>query len=126
MFSAGAVRTRIAELDDAFHAVGGQEGVAEDLVRFLPDAVYSAGPLDQADDGPGEVVVDDDGAVLEVLAFAEDVGGHQHADFLFGGDPVALVVADGAEPPGECGGVGGVAGDAFERRNAARRSSPSR
>ena len=43
-------------------------------------------PLDQADDRPRQVVVDDDGAVLEVLAFAEHVGRDQDSQLLFRGD----------------------------------------
>ena len=30
------------------------------LSRLLADAVHAPGPLDQADDGPGQIVVDDD------------------------------------------------------------------
>ena len=51
-----------AQADDALDAVGRQEGVAEDRLGLLADAVDAAGPLDQADDGPGQVVVDDDRA----------------------------------------------------------------
>ena len=40
------------------------------LLGLLADAVHAARPLDQADDRPRQVVVDDDGAVLQVLAFA--------------------------------------------------------
>ena len=76
-----------AQADDALDAIGRQEGVAEDGVGLLADAVHAAGALDQADDGPGQIVVDDDGAVLEVLAFAEDIGGDEHAQFVCRGRP---------------------------------------
>ena len=39
--------------------------------------------------------------VLEVLTFAEHIGGDQDAQFLVGRDLVALVVAHRAEPPGD-------------------------
>ena len=64
------------EGDDGFKSVGGEKAVAEDFGGLLADAVDAAGALDETDDRPREVVVDDDGAVLEVLAFAEDVGGY--------------------------------------------------
>ena len=63
----------------------GQEGIAENLFRFLADAIHAARALDEADDGPGQIEIHDDGGILEVLAFAEDVGGDQHAEFLGGG-----------------------------------------
>ena len=65
-------------------------------MRFglLADAVDAAGALDQADDRPGQVVVDDDGAVLQVLALAEHVGGDQHAQLLLGRDLARFLVAD--------------------------------
>ena len=61
--------------------------------RLLPDAVDATGPLDQADDRPRQVVVDDDGAVLKVLAFAEHIGGHQNPQFFRGCDAILLLVA---------------------------------
>ena len=88
-----------AQADDPFNAVGRQEGVAEDLLGLLADAVHAAGALDKPDDRPGQIVIDDDGAVLEVLAFAEHVGGDQDAKFVLRGNLVALVVADRAESP---------------------------
>ena len=57
--------------------------------------------LDQADDGPGEIVVDHDGRILQVLALAEHVGRNKDAQLLGGGDLVAFLVADGTETPGQ-------------------------
>ena len=51
--------------------------MAEYLLGRLADTVNTAGPLDEPDDGPGKIVVHHDGAVLEVLAFAQHVGRHQ-------------------------------------------------
>ena len=59
-------------------ALGWQEGVDEDLLGLLADAIHPASPLDEANDRPRQVIVDDYGAVLKVLPFAEYVGGDQH------------------------------------------------
>ena len=45
-------------------------------------------------------------AVLQVLAFAEHVGGDEHAQLVVRRDLVALVVADRAEAPGQAVGFG--------------------
>ena len=119
-FSCKRWRTRARRRIDSLDAVGRQERVAEDLLGLLADAVDAAGSLDEPDDGPGQVVVDDDRAVLEVLAFAEDVGGDQDAQFLVRRDLVALVVADRAEAPGELGRVRRVAGDASDALDTPR------
>ena len=63
------------EVDDALNSFGGEERVAEDLFGGLADAVNPARPLDEADDGPRQVEIDDYGTVLEVLALAQDIGG---------------------------------------------------
>jgi hypothetical protein len=49
--------------------------------------------LDDADDGPGQVVVDDDVAVLKVLTFGEDVGGDQDVDRVLDSVDVVLGLA---------------------------------
>ena len=95
-----------AQPDQAFDALGGEERVAEDVLRLLANAVDAAGALDEADDGPGQVEVDDDGAVLEVLAFAEHIGGDEDAQLLVRRNLVALAVGIGAEKPGQLGGIG--------------------
>ena len=95
-----------AQPDQPFDSLGGEEGVAEDVLRLLANAVDAAGALDEADDGPGQVVVDDDGAVLKVLAFAEHIGGDEDAQLLFGRNLVTLAIGNGAEAPGQLGGVG--------------------
>ena len=50
------------------------ERVAKNLVRLLADSVNTASPLNEADDGPGQVVVDDNVCVLKVLALRQHVG----------------------------------------------------
>ena len=86
---AEAVAHAGAQADDAFDAVGGEERVAEDLLRLLPDTIHATGPLDESNDGPRQVIVDDDGAVLKVLAFAEDIGRDQDAQFVLRLDTIA-------------------------------------
>ena len=79
---------------------GREEGIAQDLLGLLADSVDAPGPLDKSDDGPREVEVNDDCAILEVLPFAQDVRRHQDAKLLGGRDPVTLAVTHGAEAPG--------------------------
>ena len=73
-----------AQADEALDALGRQKRVAENFLGFLADTIHAARALNEADDGPRQIEVHDDGGVLEVLAFAENVGGDQHAEF-FGG-----------------------------------------
>ena len=85
-FSLRRWRTRLREVDDSLDAIGWQERVAVNLVRVLSDAVHTAGTLNQPDDGPRQVVVDDNSAVLKVLALAQHVRGNQNPKFVFGLD----------------------------------------
>ena len=92
---------------------------------MLADAIHAARALDEADDGPRQIEVHDDGGVLEVLAFAEHIGGDQHAEFLGGRNVVGRtfvprLVAFGAEPAGVAGRFFGVAGDAGHLLEPAR------
>ena len=77
----------------------------------MPNAVYASGALDEPDNGPGEIEVDDDGAILEVLPLAENVRRDQDAQLVGWFDFVALFVADRAEPPGERRRIVGIPGD---------------
>jgi hypothetical protein len=67
----------------------------------LPNAVYAAGALDEPDNRPGQIEVDDDGAVLEVLPLAEDVRRDEDAQLIGRFDFVALFVAHRAEAPSQ-------------------------
>ena len=80
----------------------------------MTDTVHAAGPLDEPDDGPRQVVIDDDMAVLEVLAFTQHVGRNDNAEFIVQRHLVAFAVADGAEAPGAESRVAGVAGYALD------------
>ena len=60
----------------------GEHVVDADLGVRAADAVDAAVALDQADRVPGQVVVDDDAAVLEVLALGEHVGADEDVDLL--------------------------------------------
>jgi hypothetical protein len=57
--------------------------MALDFFCFLPNAIHTAGTLDQADDGPRQVVIDHDGAVLQVLALAENICSNEDTKLLF-------------------------------------------
>jgi hypothetical protein len=107
-----------AKADDLLDAVGWEKCVAEDLVGMLADAVDTARALEQADDRPGEVVIDDHGRVLEVLAFAEDVGRYEDAQLLIRRN--LLIVARGAEAPGKPGRVLGPAGGRCDAHDTPR------
>ena len=54
----------LAQFDDALNSLGGQERVTKYLLRLLPDAVDAARPLNETNDGPGQVVVHNDVTVL--------------------------------------------------------------
>ena len=97
-----------AQPDKPFDAICRHKGVTKNLLGFLADTVHAARALDEADDGPGQIEVHHDGGVLEVLAFAEDIGGDQHAEFFGGRNIVGRafvprLVAFGAEPAGIMG-----------------------
>ena len=104
-----------AQADEALDTLGRQEGVAEDLFRLLADAVHAAGALNEADDGPRQVIVHDDGRILEVLAFTQHVGGDENPDLGRRGDEergvrIACLVALRTEPADVGSWVIGVAG----------------
>jgi len=65
--------------DDALDTRRRKERVAENRVGVLADAVHAPGSLHEPNDRPREVVIDDDGGVLEILALAEHVGGDEDA-----------------------------------------------
>ena len=71
-----------AQADDPLDAISRQERVAEDLLGLLPDAVHAAGALDQPNDRPRQVVIDDDRAVLEVLPLAEHIGRNEDVQLI--------------------------------------------
>ena len=86
----------------------------------MADAVHTPRPLNQTDDRPRQVVAHHDGAVLEILPFAEHVGSHQHPQPLVGLDAVLSPVAPWAEAPGQTRGIRRFAGDGRHRRHPAR------
>ena len=90
-----------AKPDQAFDPIGRQKGIAQNVPRLLADAVHAPGPLNQADNGPRQIVIYDYGAVLQILPLAEHVGCDQHPQLAFGRAPVRLVIALWAEPPRE-------------------------
>ena len=95
-----------AEPNDSLNSVSRHEGIAQQLLRLLADSIYSAGALNQPDDRPRQVVVDDDRTVLKVLALAENIGGDHYAQFIAWGIVATLVVACWAELPRDLSGIG--------------------
>ena len=87
-----------AESNEPFHAIGRQERITKYLFGLLTDAIYTTGALNEADDGPWQIVVHDDCTILEILTFAENVGRDKNAEFFIGLDGL-LVVAGRAETP---------------------------
>ena len=85
------------------------------------DAVDAPETLDDADRVPVNVVVDQVVAVLEVLGFADTVGGDQQVEFAFAGKFVWPLLGSGRErgedaaqvlaQVGQCGLVAAGAGD---------------
>ena len=65
--------------DNALHAVRGQEGIAKDVPGDLAYTVYASCPLNQADDGPGQIIIHNYRTVLKVLAFAQYIRGNKNA-----------------------------------------------
>ena len=73
--------------------------MAENLLGRLADTVDSTRALNEADDRPRQIVVDDDMGVLEVLALAQHIGRDEYPQFVIFLDLVSMVVADRAETP---------------------------
>ena len=71
-----------AKIDDAFNSVFRQEGITENVFGNLSDTVDASGPLDQSDNGPRQIVVDDDMRILKILSFADHVRGNYNTDFF--------------------------------------------
>jgi len=99
------------QADNAFDPVGRQKRVAQDGLGLLADAVHTASPLHQADDGPGQIIIHHDRHILQVLPFAQYVSSNKDVEFLIGHNPRALVVAHRAEAPGKLRRVVRVASD---------------
>ena len=68
-------------------------------MRLLAYSIDSSGALDQADNGPWQVVVDNDSAVLKILAFAQHIGRDQDSELFLGRHAVLLFITSWAESP---------------------------
>lgn len=80
--------------DAAFDGVGGDE-VEDEAVLALAVAVDAAHPLLQAVRVPGDIVVEEDVAGLEVDPFAGRFGGDEDLDLAF----PELLLGEGSRPP---------------------------
>ena len=69
------------------------------------DAVDAAETLDDPHGIPMDVVVDDGVAVLEILAFADAVGGDQKVEFTFAGEVLGPLFRAGREGRDDAGEV---------------------
>src|SRR6267378_2381267 len=64
-----------AKTDDPLDALSRKKRITKYLLGPLSDAVHAAGTLHQSNDCPWQVIVHNNETVLQVLAFAEDIGG---------------------------------------------------
>ena len=55
----------------------------EILINLLTNAIDTTGTLNQADDRPGQVVIDNDVSILEVLSFGENIRRNQNSKLTF-------------------------------------------
>lgn len=94
--------------------------MAEDSIRTLADTIHAPRPLDEPDDRPGQVVIDDDCAILKVLAFRKYIGGNEHAEFVAGGYLFALTVRFGRKAPNDLGRIQAFARSFVYARDAPR------
>ena len=106
-----------AQADEALDALCRDKRVAQNFLGLLADTIHAAGTLNEANDGPRQIEVHNDGGVLKILTFAENVGGDQHAEFFGGRNVVSRsfvprLVAVGAETASVVGWLFGVARDA--------------
>ena len=102
-----AVVQALAQLDNLFYTIGREEGIADDVVALLSDTVHTSGSLNESDNRPWQVVVDDDMRILQVLTFAQYIGGDEDSALLVG--RIALLVAHWREMFHDAGGVLAVA-----------------
>ena len=54
-----ALQKTLAKIDDLIDALGRHEGIALDRFGFLTDPIDATGALDETDDRPRQVIVDD-------------------------------------------------------------------
>ena len=85
------------EPDEPLHPFCREKRVTENLLGFLAYAVDTAGTLDEPDDRPGEIVIDDHERILKVLPLTENIRGDKDTDLVLFGGPVFGLVALGAE-----------------------------
>ncbi len=77
-------RQPLDQVEQRFEFRLGEHVVDADLGVWAADAVDAAVALDEADRVPGQVVVDDDAAVLEILALGQNVSADEDVDGLLG------------------------------------------
>jgi hypothetical protein len=55
------------QANDSVNSLCRKERIAKDALGFLSDSVDTPGSLDKTDDRPGQVVINNNGAVLKIL-----------------------------------------------------------
>ena len=92
-----AAADALFEVDVLLQLHVGPEVDELDALVVRADTVDAAKPLDDAHRVPVDVVVDDGVAVLEVLAFADAVGGDEQIEFPFSGEILGTLFGAGRE-----------------------------
>ena len=88
-----------AEANNTLNAISRQEGITDNIFSLLAYPIYTASALDKPYNSPWKVVVYNNGAVLKVLAFAENVRCNDNTKFLLWPYLASFVVAFRAEMP---------------------------
>ena len=117
-FSSSSLPDAGPQPNDPFDPIGGQEAVTQNPIGLLTDPIDAASPLDQPDDGPREIEVHDDSRILQVLAFAEHVGGDQNVDLVLQEElrPRLSLLQAGLKRQASSGRIIRVAGDGGQSR----------
>src|SRR6185436_5185725 len=97
----------------------GEKRIAKNAFRLLANSIDASGALNQPDNGPRQIVVDDDGTVLQVLAFAKNVGGEQDAKLTLRRHGRSLVIAHGTKSPRKRCWIGRIASGARQSCHSA-------
>ena len=86
-----------SKVDDPLHAIRRHERIAINCVGLLSDTIHASRTLNQPNDCPRQIVVDDHVAILKVLTFAEDVSRDQNPQLVLRLHDVPFLVAFWAE-----------------------------
>ena len=74
----------------------------------------ATGPLCESNDSPWKIIIDNDGAILQILSFTKNIRCNQDAKLVLGLDRVQSLVAPGTESPLKDGRIIRVPFKSFE------------